>query len=68
MEKMNKTKHIFLLEDEARKEIELKLKKELIEMDFTGNELNEILEEGLSGRLSDLEDTIDIYSLDTVSI
>lgn len=62
-----KTTMVCVLDNETREEI-----KELLELElsktFSGNELAEYLEDGMDGRLCDLEDTIDITSLQTIYV
>lgn len=67
-ENVNKTIQIFVLDYETRIEIKDLLEQALIEMDFSENELDQYIEDGLDGQLCDLEETIDIYNLKTISI
>lgn len=67
-ESVNKTMYISVLDYEIRIEIKKLLEQALIKMDFSGNELDQHLENGLDSRLCDLEETIDIYNLKTVKV
>jgi len=66
-ETVNKTIQVWVLDQETKNEIKELLEKELSKV-FSGNELDEYIENGIDSRLCDLEETIDIYNLKTVKV
>lgn len=66
-ELVNKTIHVFVLDYETKHEIKQLLEIELSKT-FSGNELDEYIDNGMDSRLVDLEEVIDIYNLETIEV
>jgi len=66
-EQINKTMQIWVLDIETKLEVKTLLEKELKKF-FSENELDEYVDRGMDSRLCDLEETIDIYSLNTIKV
>lgn len=66
-ESVNKTMQVWVLNSETKNEIRELLELELSKM-FSGNELDDYIEEGMDSRLCDLEEIIDIKSLQTIHV
>lgn len=65
MESLPKTLWIGLLEQNQKEEIERKLYHALKELgEYDEQEIDFIIQDGMDSRICDLEDVIDIYSLE----